>query len=382
MPFDRTLRGKLSWVLAVMTCGCGRLGDAPSSPTPAIATERAAASSPEAALASRPPPSFVPAVDLALSRMSCAVLADGRLACWGHDLSGVPGLFPGSNQARIIPGIDDAVDVLDDFAPRVLHRDGRLTSLSSKIPPITGVRAVGGGLVGVLSDGRVQSLSQSLSQTLPIVGIEGATRACARPGLVCAVAGRGVRCAGTNLDGLEGPAIPKRERACSVCMGDKFHDGFAIPDFSDAVDITCGSEHICVLRERGAVECWGSGYQGNLGDGGRGRARRAAVASLDDATVIQADSGGWTTCAVRRGGSLVCWGSGTDALLERRHGLEAGPIPVEVPGPVSGVAVSRQSLCVITTDGGEVHCRGRLFRIAPEGEERAELVDGWVRVYP
>ena len=36
---------------------------------------------------------------------------------------------------------------------------------------------------------------------------------------------------------------------------------------SDAVMVSAGSAHSCAVRESGAVECWGAGWSGRLGNG-------------------------------------------------------------------------------------------------------------------
>lgn len=78
--------------------------------------------------------------------------------------------------------------------------------------------------------------------------------------------------------------------------------------------ITAGSQHTCALLENGKVYCWGSNVLGQLGRVEGQTATRAAFSGLTD--VIALSAGGWQTCAIRRGGTIICLGgvkpSGTE----------------------------------------------------------------------
>ena len=172
---------------------------------------------------------------------------------------------------------------------------------------------------------------------------------------LCAVIEDGtVECFGSNGYGQVAPrAGAVQENADRPSA--KTDDVVVVPGVTDAIDVAAGREHSCALRKDGTVLCWGSGYQGNLGDGTLGKSGGPVlVKGLDDAVAIVAAPYGWSTCAIRRNGALACWGA-TGEWLDWAA-IKAGP--VEVPGAKDVVAVLvDRSLCY-ATKRGEVRCAG------------------------
>lgn len=83
--------------------------------------------------------------------------------------------------------------------------------------------------------------------------------------------------------------------------------------------IATGGDHTCALRTNGSVYCWGQAEYGQLGNGttgpgGTGTVWSAAVrvrqgsGSLENVVAIAV--GYQHSCAVKRGGSVWCWGDG------------------------------------------------------------------------
>ena len=100
----------------------------------------------------------------------------------------------------------------------------------------------------------------------------------------------------------------------------------------DVVQLAAGGSHTCALRSTGVVLCWGSNRVGQLGGGTTGprRFEPRVVDGLSDVVFIAA--GEEHTCAVRRGGTVLCWGFNDEGQLgdgttERRL----------VPTPVVGL---------------------------------------------
>ncbi|MBI3812816.1 MAG: hypothetical protein HY283_11555 [Nitrospirae bacterium] len=86
--------------------------------------------------------------------------------------------------------------------------------------------------------------------------------------------------------------------------------------------ITAGSQHTCALLENGKVYCWGSNHLGQLGRVQGQTATRAAFSGLTD--VIAVSAGGWQTCAIRSSGTTTCFGGMKPYAPDET---------VEVPGP-------------------------------------------------
>lgn len=102
-----------------------------------------------------------------------------------------------------------------------------------------------------------------------------------------------------------------------------------------AVRIATGSGFSCALTAAGGVECWGFGFSGQLGDGASGPGAQSdtprPVVSLGSG-VAQIATGFSHACAVKRDGSLWCWGSGSSGELgDGQQGAEhLSAVPIQV----------------------------------------------------
>ena len=94
--------------------------------------------------------------------------------------------------------------------------------------------------------------------------------------------------------------------------------------------------------------CWGSNAHGQLGDG-TAEARTAPVAPQDQADIEALAAGGSDTCAVRRGGTVHCWG------VSYGSGPGAGPQEVAGLSDVTQVSVGTGDACALSRDG-RLHC--------------------------
>ena len=98
----------------------------------------------------------------------------------------------------------------------------------------------------------------------------------------------------------------------------------------------------CAVRSGGSLVCWGSNAAGALGNGSTTDSNvPVAVSGLHDARAISAGAG--TTCAVRKGGSVACWGdnNNTELLgesLPNRHADSRVPVTIPITAAGSGTA--------------------------------------------
>jgi hypothetical protein len=116
---------------------------------------------------------------------------------------------------------------------------------------------------------------------------------------------------------------------------------YAAATFDDAVDVTIGSTHACVLRSDATVWCWSSGLTSAsvVGTGSATSVWPAIqVPALD--RVVDVDAGGTFTCAVRDDGTVWCWGGQGPNLFATptRVGTFSDAIEVSV-GPWSSCAL-------------------------------------------
>ena len=84
-----------------------------------------------------------------------------------------------------------------------------------------------------------------------------------------------------------------------------------------AVAITAGDFHTCAILDDGSVSCWGSNNYGQIGDGTTtDRNTPTPTSSLGtDRTAVAITAGGLHTCAILDDGSVSCWGSNWDGQL-------------------------------------------------------------------
>lgn len=125
---------------------------------------------------------------------------------------------------------------------------------------------------------------------------------------------------------------------------------------SDPITQVSGSmTHTCALRRSGRVLCFGSG--GALGNGGVGYSLSPVlVVGLEDA--VQVDVGQYGSCAVRAGGGVVCWGSNNSGMVGDGT-TTARLVPTAVVGVTDAVEVSvgYNSVCARRRSGG-IMCWG------------------------
>ncbi|MEI8254137.1 MAG: hypothetical protein WCJ30_00525 [Deltaproteobacteria bacterium] len=151
----------------------------------------------------------------------------------------------------------------------------------------------------------------------------------------------------------------------------------AVPGLAGVLRVSAGMTHTCAVLRDGHVWCWGTNFQGQLGNGTTQLSTTpVAVRDLDDAVSVA--SGAHHTCAARRSGRVACWGRGEMG--------EAGPprasavVPQDVPGVTDAidVAVSSEHSCALQRGGGVVcwgsNAHGELG--ATPGGPGATAVDG------
>jgi alpha-tubulin suppressor-like RCC1 family protein len=102
------------------------------------------------------------------------------------------------------------------------------------------------------------------------------------------------------------------------------------------IALAIGKDHTCALTSAGKVKCWGANYSAQLGtDSGVSSPIPVDVAGLDSvATAISASEK--STCALQFGGAVKCWGSNLNGELGGNQ-TTATAKPSQVFGLPSGV---------------------------------------------
>ena len=172
-------------------------------------------------------------------------------------------------------------------------------------------------------------------------------------GHTCAVTSAGVVwCWGANWAGQLGDGT-NTSRLTPVSVSPR------LPPL-DVIAVTAGDGHTCAVTRAGAVWCWGDNRAGQLGDGTTTtRPTPVAVSGLGDSVVVAVAAGWGHTCAVTSAGAVLCWGSNADGQLG--DGTTTDRLtPVVVSGLGNGaaaIAAAPRHTCAVTCAGG-VWCWG------------------------
>ena len=222
---------------------------------------------------------------------SCAILDDGSVRCWGDNKNGQLG--DGTRTNSIIPilaatPLGKSAVSLSTGAEHTcaIFDDGTL-------------RCWGGNSNGQLGDGtlieRTTPTLINLGSGKSAIGISlGQTHSCA------ILNDNSVKCWGSNSNGQlgDGTTIDSPSPK-SVSLGDG----------NNAITISAGSYHTCVVMDNLSVSCWGDNWHGQLGDGSNDRKLEPVGISLDSEYETKSlDSGSFHTCAVLINNSIYCWG--------------------------------------------------------------------------
>ena len=249
---------------------------------------------------------------------ACALRVDRTVACWGgstpYDLGTLAAGASGTLSTPIqVDEITDATDVsVGGVLGCALHATG--------VPVCWG----GNNTHGALGNGtRLAARTPT-----PVVGITDAVQIATGADFGCALRRTGhVSCWGGNGSTLGDGTVVDSVVSTNVV------------GIADASQISAGDGHACARHATGTVSCWGFNTSGELGNGVAGGVSDVpvTVSGLTDAVSVSA--GVHDTCAVRAGGTVVCWGAGEHGALGNGS-LAASSTPVAVSGVSDAVSVA------------------------------------------
>jgi alpha-tubulin suppressor-like RCC1 family protein len=97
---------------------------------------------------------------------------------------------------------------------------------------------------------------------------------------------------------------------------------------SDNVDVVAGNVYACALKRNGSVFCWGTGASGELGQGSLNPVRQPTRIDALGTDVIEIVAGDAHTCVRKRDGSLWCWGRNN---FGQSNGADPSASPLHTP---------------------------------------------------
>lgn len=229
---------------------------------------------------------------------SCAVVATGRVYCWGENGEGQIGdnTLVSRLTPTLVSGITTAVEVVAGFN----FTCARLLSGAVQCWGYNIARQLG--------------VDDTMRRVVPtnVVGVSDATSLSASTLRVCATrAGGTVVCWGSGHTGRASTTIP---------------GGLA------ATKVATGLNHTCAIAG-GEVFCWGGNEAGELGNGGttpvsspiRIGTWRSRV--VGDVAAVDITAGNEHTCVAGSNGSLACWGSNSSGQVGNASMMDAlGPV--------------------------------------------------------
>jgi alpha-tubulin suppressor-like RCC1 family protein len=232
-------------------------------------------------------PESATSIALGAGDHACAILASGRIACWGSNWVGELGRGDVSEQIEAPAPVLDIADAI--------HVDVGL-STTCAVRSDGAPWCWGSDNYGEVGDGPPAA---NTSVPVPAHTLGGGAIAVASGwDHSCALHRDGtVGCVGNNFRGQLGNGT----------TADTLY-GTTVVDLVDGAAIDSRLDHVCALRASGRVACWGSDTDGQLGDGDGGdfaQATPADVETITDASHI-AVSGDMSCAATSIG--VACWG--------------------------------------------------------------------------
>ena len=159
---------------------------------------------------------------------------------------------------------------------------------------------------------------------VPVVGLTNVVQLSANFANTCAVLGDGtVRCWGRSDTGSLGDGTPPADSLASI------PHPVAVTGLQDASEVSVGGTHVCALRRTGTVACWGDNRWNQLGNGSTDPASLPTeVPNVGDATDIASSQ--VRTCVVLSAGAVICWGDNDKGQLGTGvPSKSAGPATVQ-----------------------------------------------------
>jgi alpha-tubulin suppressor-like RCC1 family protein len=297
----------------------------------------------------------------------CAVLYSSGVDCWGYGADGQlgNGMFSGSDTPGPVQGVGGAGTLSGVTS---LASDGYAYNVCAVLAA-GGVDCWGANASGELGDGTLSGSAtpiqvQGVGGSGTLTGVTALTSD--TEGTYCALLDSGaVDCWGAGPDGE---------------LGDGTLAGSATPvqvqgvggagTLAGVKSLSSDGAGFCAVLDSGAVDCWGIGL-GSADDGSATPVQVQGVGGSGTLTGVDSVTGGFVGyCALLDSGGVDCWGRNDDGELGNgTFNSSATPVQVQGVGGVGALAGAKSlasvelGFCAVL-DSGAVDCWG----IGEEGE--------------
>jgi alpha-tubulin suppressor-like RCC1 family protein len=271
---------------------------------------------------------------------NCALKAGGAIVCWGNDFYGQlgDGTTGGvkTNLVEVI-GLADTMELSSGGSHTCVRKtDGTVVCW-------------GYNIYGQLGNPNLTSLNQ-VTPTV-VIGLTDTVQLSAGGYHTCARKTDGsVVCWGKNDSGQLGNTNLVSSQASPT----------AVIGLTDAVELSAGQDHTCARKADSSVVCWGQNLDGQLGNPNLVFSQATPTAVIGLTGVRQLSAGAGHTCAVKMDNSVVCWGFNTNGELGNNNFAPSQATPTAVIGLTNVALLSAghgSHTCALRTDAS-VFCWG------------------------
>ena len=285
---------------------------------------------------------------------ACAVVTGGALRCWGDNQTGELGNGTVGNSLSFL--VANPVPTLTSGVTAVGSSGGGSAGfitcalLSSGVVDCWGITGFGEAGDMAVINGNQPTPSRVTLPAASSLGV-GAVTACA------VVTGGTVSCWGSNGVGqLANGTLGGTSSTATPVLG---------LSAGAVVAVTAGGLHMCALHASGTVDCWGSNLNGQCGSGTVGSDNLATPNFLTTATpvvglpgpVAAISAGNTHTCARLTSGAITCWGSDFNSELGNQLSQNSQPAPQTTGVTATAVAAGSGFTCALLASG-TVSCWG------------------------
>ena len=290
---------------------------------------------------------------------SCAIALNGRAYCWGSGNSGKLG--NGSTASSRVPV---AVNTSGVLAGKTIKQISAGENHTCAIASDNRAYCWGSNKNGQLGNGSTADSRVPVAvNTSGVLAGKTIKQISAGENHTCAIASDNrAYCWGSNKNGQLGNGstadsrVPVAVNTSGVLVGKTIKE------------VTTGGFHTCALDTSSKMYCWGLNSSGRLGGGLTSILSNVPVAvnmsgALAGKTIKQMSTGYSSTCAIASDNRAYCWGSGNNGQLGNGSTADSRvPVAVNMSGALAGKTI-KQILaggdhgCVVASDD-KMYCWG------------------------